>query len=150
MRPMDIRIAAITIWNGKAFVASEGRYRNGIFTNIEPVRAVNPTLNELVPVVQAVLSTEPTLLPDPTPEEIRTRQDLLPRVTGARTWRRLGQKGLSYVIEQSPKGILLEMSRLDAKGRWEFDPDKRRNFAPGTDLMTVIQAVLNDLETRPQ
>lgn len=147
---MDIRLAAITIWNGKAFVASEGRYRNGIFTNIEPVHVVNPTLNELVPVVQAILSTEPILLPDPTREEIRARQDLLPRVTGARTWKRLGQKGISYVIEQSPKGVLLEMSRLDAKGHWEFDPGKRRNFAPDTDLMTVIQAVLNDLETRPK
>jgi hypothetical protein len=147
---MDIRIAAITIWNGKAFVASEGRYRNGIFTNIEPVHTVNPTLNELVPLVQAILSTEPTLLPEPTQEEIKARQDLLPRVTGARTWKRLGQKGISYVIEQSPKGILLEMSRLDTKGRWEFDPNKRKNFTPGTDLTTVIQAVLNDLETRPK
>lgn len=147
---MDIRLVAITIWNGKAFVASEGRYRNGIFTNIEPVHVVNPTLSELVPVVQAVLSAEPTLLPDPTREAVKARQDLLPRVTGARSWKRLGQKGISYVIEQSPKGILLEMSRLDAKGRWEFDPDKRRNFALGTDLTTVIQAVLNDLETRPK
>jgi hypothetical protein len=145
---MDIRIAAITIWNGKAFVASEGRYGNGIFTNIEPVHVVNLTLNELVPVVRAVLSTEPTLLPDPTPEEIRARQDLLPKVTGARNWKQLGQKGISYVIEHSPKGILLEMSRLDAKGRWEFDPDKRRNFALSTDLTIVIQAVLSDLETR--
>jgi len=147
---MDIQMAAIIIWNGKAFVPSNARYRNGIFTDIEPVHVVNPTLTELVPVVQATLATEPALLPDPTREEVKAQQDLLPKVTGARTWKRLCQKGISYVIEQSPKGVLLEMSRLDTKGRWEFDPDKRRNFAPGTDLTIVIQAVLSDLETRPK
>ena len=150
MKPMDIRIAQIIIWDDKAFVPSKSRYRNGLFTSTEPVHVVNTTLTELVPVVQVILSTEPVLLPDPTREEVKAQQDLLPRVTGARTWKRLGQKGISYVIEQSPKGILLEMSRPDAKSRWEFDPDKRRNFAPGTDLTTVIQAVLSDLETRPK
>jgi len=131
-------------------VPSNARYRNGINTSIEPVLVVNPTLPELSPVVKAVLSVEPVLLPDPTRDEVKAQQDLLPRVTGARSWKQLCQKGISYVIELSPKGVLLEMSRLDAKGRWEFDPDKRKNFVPGTDWSVVIQAVLHDLETRPK
>jgi hypothetical protein len=149
MMLMDIRLATMTIWDDKAFVTSEGRYRNGIFTNIEPVYVVSPMLKELVPVIQAILSTEPTLLPDPTKQEIKARQDLLPRVTGAGSWKRLGQRGISYVIELSPKGIVLEMSRLDANGRWEFDPNKQTKFALDTDLSVIIQAALDDLNTRP-
>ncbi len=147
---MNIRIAQIIIWDSKAFVPSKGRYRNGIFTSIEPVHVVNPTPTQLVPIVQAILSTEPILLPDPTRDEVKAQQDLLPRLTGAHNWKRLCQKGISYIIELSDKGILLEMSRLDAQGRWEFDPDKRKIFVSGTDLTTVIQAVLSDLSTRLQ
>lgn len=145
---MDIHTAEIIIWNGRAFVPSNARYRNGILTSIEPVHIVGPTLADLVPVVQTVISTEPKLLPDPTPEEVKAQQELLPRMTGARSWRRLCQKGISYVIESSAKGIRLEISRLDEKGRWEFDPDKRTQFPAGTDMAVVIQAVLDDLATR--
>jgi len=145
---MDIRIAQIIIWDGRAFVPSKGRYRNGIFTSMEPVHVVSSTQAELVPIVRSVLSTEPTPLPDPTPEEVKAQQELLPRITGARSWKRLCQKGISYVIELSAKGVRLEISRLDKKGRWEFDPDKRRQFPPGTDTAVVIQAVLDDLAAR--
>ncbi len=146
---MNVRSAAIIIWVGKAFVPSNARYRNGINTSIEPIHIVNPTIVELAPVVTSILSTEPVLLPDPTPEEVKVQRELLLRVTGARSWKRLCQKGISYVIELSAKGVRLEMSRLDGKGRWEFDPDKRTQFPPGTDIAVVIQAVLDDLATRP-
>lgn len=115
---------------------------------MEPVHVVSSTQAELVPIVRSVLSTEPTPLPDPTPEEVKAQQELLPRITGARSWKRLCQKGISYVIELSAKGVRLEISRLDKKGRWEFDPDKRRQFPPGTDTAVVIQAVLDDLAAR--
>jgi hypothetical protein len=145
---MKIQIAQIIIWNDKAFVPSNARVPSGLFTSIEPVFEVNPTLDELVPVVQKVLFSKPKSLPQLTREEIKTQQGLLPKITGAHSWKKLGQQGISYIIELTNKGFLVEMSRLDAKGRWEYDPNKRTTFALNTDLSIVIQAILEDLKTR--
>ena len=113
---MNIRIANIIIWDNKAFVPSNALYHNGPFISIEPVYILNPTLTELVPVVQSVLLKEPLLLPGPpSREDIKAVAKLLPKITGARSWKRLGQNGISYIIELSEKGYLLEMSRLDKK-----------------------------------
>jgi hypothetical protein len=147
---MKIRIAHIVIWEKKAFIPTNARTPSGFFTGIEPVHKVNPILDELFPVVQKVLFSEPKLLPQLTRDGIKTQQGLLPKITGARSWKRLGQKGISYIIELTDKGFLVEMSRLDSKGRWEFDPDKRTTFLPDTDLSVVIQAILDDLKTRPK
>jgi hypothetical protein len=73
---MNLRIAEIIIWDEKAFVPSNAYYRNGIFTNIEPIYMVAPSLSELLPIAQLVLDTEPVLLPDPTKEEVKVQQDV--------------------------------------------------------------------------
>jgi hypothetical protein len=143
-----IRMVEIIIWNGKAYIPSNGRVPNGLFTNIEPIYQVNPTLDELVPVIQKVLFSEPKSLPELTHDEIKTQRGLIPKITGARSWKRLGQEGISYIIELTEKGFLVEMSRLDAKGRWEFDTNKRTHFPLDTDISIVIQAILDDLKTR--
>jgi len=147
---MKIRMTEIIIWDEKAYIASNACVPSGLFTSIEPVFVVNPTLGELIPVVQKVLFSEHKLLPQLTRDEIKAQQGLLPKITGARSWKRLGQKGISYIIELTEKGFLVEMSRLDSKGRWEFDPNKRTTFLPDTDLSVVIQAILEDLKTRPK
>jgi len=145
----EIRIASVIIWDGKAYIPSNARYDNdGPFTDIKPVYEVNLTMADLLPVVETILSKKPAILPEPTKNEVKERRDLMPRTTGARSWKQLGQRGISYIIELTDKGFLVEMSRLDKKGRWEFDPDKRKIFPPSTDLSIVIQTILDDLKTR--
>ncbi len=148
---MDILSAAITIWNSKAYIPTPARYVNeGPFTNLEPVHVVNPTQSELVPLVQTILSKKPEILPYPTPEEIKFRRDLLPKATGARSWKRLSQNGIAYGIVLTEKGLTLEVSELDKKGRWIFPLEEQINFPAGTDISVVIQAMLDDLEKRPK
>lgn len=145
----DIRIISIVIWDGKAYVPSTGRYVNdGPFSDIEPIHVVDLDFDKLLSIVKMTLSKRPVILPEPSREEVKARKDLLPKVTGAGNWKRLCQKGISYLIEQSPDGFLLEMSRLDDKGRWEFDESKSTRFPPRTDLSLVVQTMLNDLKTR--
>jgi hypothetical protein len=149
MMKSEIRIVSINIWDGKAYIPSSARYdNNGPFTDIEPVYVVNPGMADLLPIILTILSKKPAILPEPTKNEVNERRDLIPKVTGARSWKRLGQQGISYIIELTDKGFLVEMSRLDKKGRWEFDPDKRKTFPPGTDLSILVQAILDDLKTR--
>lgn len=147
---MNIKMSSVIIWEGKAYVPFSAKYRNGIFTDIEPVQIFIPHLDDLVSAVEKVLETEPELLPDPTREEVKIQYNMLPKTTGARSWKRLCQLGINYTIDRSDKGYALEISRLDSKGRWEFDPNKRKIFPPNTDLSVVIQALLDDLATRPK
>lgn len=146
---MDIRSVAITIWNNKAYIPTPARYVNeGPFTNLEPIYIVSPTQSELVPLVQTILSKKPEILPHPTPEEIKLRRDMLPKATGARSWKRLSQNGIAYGIVSTEKGLILEISELDKKGRWIFPLEKQINFPAATDLSVVIQAMLDDFEQR--
>jgi hypothetical protein len=132
-----------------AYITTHARYKhNGLFTDIEPGYKIHPTQSELVPIVKELLSKRVDVLSDPTPIEIKKRRDLLPRVTGARSWKRLCKNGISYIIELSNQGFLLEMSRLDKKDRWEFDPDKIKTYPRNTDIAVIIQDVLEDLAER--
>lgn len=151
MKKTKIRIASINIWDRKAYIPSNARYENkGPFTDIEPIYVVNLDIADLLPVVLTILSKKPDILPEPTKDEVKERRNLFPKVTGARSWKRLCQYGISYLIELSDKGFLVEMSRLDKKGRWEFDPDKRRTLPTGTNLSVVIHTIFDDLRTRPK
>jgi hypothetical protein len=144
---MDIRLVTITIWDNKAYISTPARYVNeGPFTDIEPIYAVNPTSSELLPLVQMILSKKPEILPDPTPEEVKFRRDLLPKVTGARSWKRLSHDGVAYNIVWTENGLMLDVSELDKKGRWIFPLEKQKNFPAGTDFSVVILAMLDDLE----
>lgn len=146
---MDIRLTSVTMWNNKAYVPTPARYVNkGPFTEIEPVHIVDPTQSELIPLVQAMLYKEPEILPQPTPEEVKIRRDLLPKVTGARTWKRLSQDGIAYNIVLTKKGLTLEISELDKKGHWIFPLEKQIKFPTLTDIAIIIQAMLDDIEKR--
>jgi hypothetical protein len=148
---MDIRLVSVTIWDNKAYVSTPARYMNeGPFTDLEPIYVADLTESELLPLVQTMLSKKPEILPDPTPEEVRFRRDLLPNATGARSWKRLSRDGIAYNIVRTENGLMLDVSELDKKGRWIFPLEKQMNFPAGTDLSVVIQTMLNDLESRPK
>lgn len=148
---MNIQLVAVTIWNNKAYIPTPARYVNeGPFTDLEPIYIVNLTQSELVPLVQTLLSKKPETLPKPTPEDIKYRRDLLPKATGARSWKRLSQNGIAYNIVITEKELMLDISELDSKGRWIFPLEKQMKFPPGTDLSIIIQAMLDDIEKRPK
>lgn len=148
---MDIRLVGIIIWNNKAYISTPARYRNeGPFTGLEPIHTVNLTQSDLVPLVQTLLSKKPEILPNPTSKEVKFRRDLLPKVTGARSWKRLSLNGIAYNIVLTDKGLMLDISELDKKGRWIFPLENQTNFPAGTDLSVVIQAMLDDIEKRPK
>ncbi len=138
----------IIVISDKAYLPSDGVYPSGLSTGIEPVFIVNPTMDELLPIVRKMAITGPKLLPWPTKEDIDFQRKLLPRITKTKSWKRLGQVGISYLFDIAENGIVLEMSRLDDKGRWEFDKKKQKRFPVNTDLTVVLQDILDDLKTR--
>jgi hypothetical protein len=143
-------IAQIVFWDNKVYIPKTARYKNGIYVNVEPVIIVLPDTDAIVSVVDPNIRKELPILQDPSPAEVKTRSDLLPKITGAKSWKKLCQKGVNYIIGYSDKGISLSMSRLDSKGRWEFDVDKQKEYSKDTSLNVVIQDMLNDFAARPK
>jgi hypothetical protein len=141
-------IAQIVVWDSRVYIHRTARYKNGIYVNIEPVVVVRSTIDEIVSVLETNMRQELPILQDPSPGEVKARSDLLPKMTGAKSWRKLCQKGVNYIIGYSDNEISLGMSRLDSKGRWEFDPDKQKKYILGTSIIIIVQDILNDLTSR--
>jgi hypothetical protein len=82
---------------------------------------------------------------------MRKRPGLIPSAAGVSSWKKLAQGGASYSIQwRKDSTITLFISRLDKKGRFEWDPARTRTFAGDTPLRTVVEAILEDVRSRPE
>ena len=68
--------------------------------------------------------------------------------TGTKSWKELARLGNSYSLSWSNKGTLLEMSRLNKQGRWEYDPFKTKRLPLDTPYNDLIQIILDDYHSR--
>ena len=118
--------------------------------DIEPVYVASPDNEDLSSAVAKVLAIGHPQLPTPTREELRQCRSPILAATKARSWRELARTGASYTISWTDKEIRVNMSRLDKKGRWEYDPEKRRTFPPDTSLQDIVAVVLEDIRSRPE
>jgi hypothetical protein len=145
---MEISVATITVREGKAYIPTQGQSDSGYFVNIEPIYICELTLQEIVTALQKVLEAGHPLIHIRTPEEGKKYSDLMLRATRTKSWKELGKTGISYSIGFSSKGIRIEMSRLDKHGRWEFDPEKRRELPNKTPLKEIVEIILEDVKSR--
>ncbi len=147
---MRLRVVGIYVWRGKAYLPVLAQLESGPFMDIEPVYTAGLNAEELISAVEKVLAAGHPRRPDPTREEIRKRKDPVLAATKARNWKEMARTGAAYDITWTDKEIRVEMSRLDKKGRWEWDPAKRRHFPPNTPLLDIIATILEDIRSRPE
>ncbi len=147
---MRLRVVGIYVWRGKAYLPVQAQLESGPFMDIEPVYTAGLNAEELISAVEKVLAAGHPRLPDPTREEMRQRKDPVLMATKARSWKELAQTGASYTIGWTDKEIRVDISRLDKKGRWEFDPEKTRIFPPDASLPDLIAVILEDIWSRPE
>ncbi len=147
---MQRKKVTICVWHGKAYLPRHGQFPSGIYAFIEPVNAVDLTLNSLVSAAEAVLMSDVVHLPEVTAEEWRKRADPILKATKARSWKELARSGASYSIYWTEQQICVDMSYRDKQGRWQNDPAKVRIFPLDTSLEDVIAVVLADIRTRPE
>ncbi len=145
---MKTRVVAIVVWRGKAYLPNQVRYESGIRADAEPVFAANLTVEDLVSAAERVLAAGEPSLPDPTREQWQNRKDPVLKATNARSWKELARSGALYVIGLADNGIRLDISRLDKKGRWEFDPEKVHTFSPRTPLPDIMAIIVEDIRSR--
>lgn len=145
-----MKVVGIYVWRGKAYLPVEAQYESGIFVDIEPVYTANLNIVEMLAAVEAVLSAGHPLLLMPTREEMQQRKDPVLAAIKARNWKELAKTGAAYTIDWTDKEIRVDMSRLDRKGRREYDPEKARVFPPDAPLSEIIAVVLEDVRSRPE
>jgi hypothetical protein len=137
------------VWRGKAYLPVQARIEAGMWMGIEPVYVVGLNAKELVSAIKKVLAAGHPRLPNPTREEMRQRKDPVLAAAKARNWKELARTGASYTVSWTDERIRVEVSRLDKKGRWEYDPEKRRIFPPDTPLQEIVAVILEDIRARP-
>jgi hypothetical protein len=144
---MELTVVTICAWRGRAYLPVAAKLESGGFVDIEPVYTADLNLEALEVAVGKVLAAGHPRLPSPTREEWRKRKDPLLAATGTRSWKELAQVGVSYVIGWTAKEIRIDMSRLDKRRRWEYDPSKVRILPPATPLRDVVAIILEDIRS---
>lgn len=145
-----MKVVGIYVWHGKAYVPVKAQFESGIFVGTEPVYTAELNVEELLTVVRTVLSAGHPRLPTPTREEMQQRKDPVLATTKARSWKELAKTGAAYTIDWTDKEIRVDMSRLDKKGRWEYDPEKARVLPLDTSLQEIVTVIFEDILSRPE
>lgn len=144
-------VVGIIAWHGRAYVPVIDLYEHGLYVDSEPVYVVALSKEELVKAVRAVKDAGHKIIPRPkSREEFLARKDPVLATTGAKSWKNLAKTGASYTIDWALDKIQLDMSRLDKKGMWEYDPEKKRLFPPDTSIEEIVEIILEDVKTRPE
>ncbi|MGQ9601034.1 MAG: hypothetical protein ACUVWZ_16700 [Anaerolineae bacterium] len=147
---MKLAVVGIYVWRGKAYLPVQAQFESGVFVDIEPVYVTGISLKELLSSVKKVLAAGHPRLPNPTREEMQQRKDPVLAATKARSWKELARTGAAYTIGWTDKETRVDMSRLDKKGRWEYDPGKVRILPPDTPLEDIIAVILEDIRSRSE
>lgn len=145
---MEPTVVVIYVWRGKAYLPTQAQYETGGNIDVNPVYVANLRATELAEAMGKVLAAKQPILSALTKEEIGHRTSPVLVATGARSWKVLAQTGASYVIGWNGKEVRIDMSRLDKKGRWEYDLDKTKLLPPDTSLTSIAETVMDDIQSR--
>lgn len=139
---------SVIICNDKAFISVEGKTDSGLYVDMEPVFVSNVSIEEIksnLAKVQAFGHPRVQILSS---EDRNMAAKVMLKATGAKSWKELGRTGFCYTFSGNESYIFLQISRLDKKGRWEYDPEKEHTFPLDTPLDEVIQIIIDDYHSR--
>jgi hypothetical protein len=143
-------VAGVIVRKGKGYVPTEALIERGPYVLAEPVYTVNLNAHEIVQALEQVIATGHPKFPNLTRKEWQKREDPVLKAAGVKNWKELAKRGASYTIEWSEDCVMLYISQLDHKGRFETDPAKTRTFPRDVPLALVVEAVLDDIRSRPE
>lgn len=146
---MTRRLVVIVANNQVAHMPSVGQKRSGLWLIIDPVLTVPMNVEELTRAIEARLSLEHPRLDDSAMPPKTWRDDPLLRATNSRSWKQMAAKWFNYTISWSDRSIEVTMSRLDGRGRWEFDPSKTLQLPLDTPIEKIVSRIIDDVCSRP-
>lgn len=142
--------ASIVVRKGLAHIPVQGRIESGGYLDMEPVHTVHITAAEVVRALQAAITLSHPKVRIRSTKEWRARKDPVLEAAGVGSWKQLALGGATYTIEWHGDAVTVYMSRLDDKGRFVEDPAKTRTFPEDTALRTLVEAILDDVQSRPE
>ena len=145
-----IECADVIIRKGKGYIPVNAVIESGLYFMVEPVFVADLTVDDLVAALEKAIAFGHPQIPPPTQEEMDRRKDPMLSAAGVKSWYQLAKGGVSYSIFWEEKQIVLYMSRLDKKGRFEEDSHKTKTFGLDTPLQAIVEAILADVKTRPE
>lgn len=145
---MEACLITITVRNEKSYIPISGKTDSGIFVGIEPIYVCDLSVEEMAQNLQKVREAGHPPVRIETPEDRKKYSDMMLKATKIRSWKELARTGISYMIVWSDEIVRIQMSRLDKKGRWEFDPEKRRELPIETPSKEIVKIILEDVKSR--
>ncbi len=149
---MAIQSASVFVRQGKAYLPVVAQTEAGLFMGIEPVYTTVLTLEALVATLEKVLAAGHPRIPHPAWEEWRrlSRKDPVLRAARVKSWREFSQHSAVYTIEWTEQAVNVYISQLDHLGRTEYASAKKLSFTKDTALRTIVEAILEDVGSRPE
>lgn len=135
---------SIIVWNNMAYFPTQCQTEAGFFVDCEPVISSSPNINGMMTAVQDSLKRGHPQIPTPERHEWKEHESVILKATGARSWKALAKNGRAFGIDWTDQNIILEIDRVDSKGRWEPDLEKRREFPLDTPLENILSLVLEE------
>ncbi len=147
---MKAQLASIVVRQGKAYIPTIAQTEAGVFAGIEPVYVANLTITDLLVALEKVVSTGHPQIPHPAQEEwLRLlKEDPLLRAAGVKSLRKFYQGSMTYEIAWTPQEIIVYTGQFDHLGRAVLE--KKWVFPSTTSLRTVVEAILEDVRSRPE
>jgi len=143
-----ITSASITIYKEKVYLPVIGKTYSGLFVDTNPVFICNPILEEMVINLNKVQEIGHPNIEINSSEDRLKHVNIMLKATATKSWKELARLGYCYTLGWSTKGTLLEMSRMDKQGRWEYDPLKTKRLPLDTPYNDLIQVILDDYHSR--
>ena len=142
--------ANLLVRRGKGYLPTQALIVGGPYVLVEPVHVAKLDVEDIMQALTQVIALGHPRFPNFTKEEWQKRKDPVLQAAGVRSWKELAKGGASYAIEWHEEGITLYMSRLDPKDRFETDPAKTRTLPKNVPLELIVEAVLDDVRSRPE
>lgn len=149
-----IHAVSVVVYRGQAYIPTTARIEGemaGAYMQIEPVYTSDLTVSGIAPILEELAEQGNPTMPTPSRETLRAYGGgPMLKAAGVRSWKTLAKGGASYGIYWLENEVRLYVSKLDEKGRFVDDPAKTRHFPPGVHIRTIVEAVLEDVRSRPE
>jgi hypothetical protein len=146
MRPDDKFGVGLIIYKGKVYLQTKARTDQGATIIVDPVYIAKASLSEIKPILIIMMKDGNPRIPHP--EDFSKIKQVTLIATRVKSWKQLIQNAAAYSIIWRANDIVLEMSRPNSKLEWDIS--RERIFPPDTDLDMIIQAILDDVHSRPE
>jgi hypothetical protein len=147
---MQRAVVGIYVYEDKAYLPTIARIRTGGWFDTEPVFICDLDVKKIASTIEGLVARGHIVVEPTDPEMGNLRQGAVLRATKTHSWKELANKGVSYNIDFLHDQIRIDMSRLDKKGRWEFDPNKVQVLPHDTSLEVIVDLILRDVRIRPE